>query len=708
MEALGNAAAAMAFPFRLLHTPAPGRRNLRDRVCFCAGKDDDAANLFAGPSQIKLEGHNVDILEESFVPSERRLEMSDTDIWKLFNDAQRNIVYLNKQRLAAVEELKKLQREKELLLGRIEQLEAGKQMNVVEGTVTKPMLLSSFSELLLRIDSMVLSGMIGTSEASDIRKKVMDRKDNIPDVFHDIQQKTDMELLSELRQFSEKTMRKALHIVHICSEMEPVVSFGSLASCVTGLSCALQRDGNLVEVILPKYANMDLDAIQGLRKAEAEFDSYFSGCWHKNRVWIGVAGGLGLTLIEPVYHSSFFNRDRIYGYSDDFERFTYFSRASMDYLVKSGKQPDILHIHNWETAIIGPLFWDIFVHQGLGGTRVLFTCHDLSSQCLEQPDKLGLCGLDPHRLHRPDRLQDNNKTHLVNILKGGIVYSNKVVMMSSVLSKERIIHSLSHGLEPTLAIHKEKLLIAPYGFDGTKWDPSRDKLLPANYSADDIGGKAVCKVALRQRLGFSGCSSAIVGCIFSGVIDIDVDNLKPAIQHALRKGVQCIFMGLKTPVRSTTMQALQEELKDVNMRFVNKYDEALLHLILAGSDIILCSSFDDPLFQIPLKAIKYGSSPISLDIRNGGFRQFEGHDFRSISRKEGFRQSERHDFGSLMSTQYIISTFGKMSLYQALDEINNDPSRWTWRMKDGMSKDFSWDAECLDIHWAAYTFIKNL
>ncbi|XP_026665524.2 probable starch synthase 4, chloroplastic/amyloplastic isoform X3 [Phoenix dactylifera] len=671
-------------------------------------KDDDAANLFAGPSQIKLEGHNVDILEESFAPSERRLEMSDTDIWKLFNDAQRNIVYLNKQRLAAVEELKKLQREKELLLGRIEQLEAGKQMNVVEGTVTKPMLLSSFSELLLRIDSMVLLGMIGTSEASDIRKKVMDRKDNIPDVFHDIQQKTDMELLSELRQFSEKTMRKALHIVHICSEMEPVVSFGSLASCVTGLSCALQRDGNLVEVILPKYANMDLDAIQGLRKAEAEFDSYFSGRWHKNRVWIGVAGGLGLTLIEPVYHSSFFNRDRIYGYSDDFERFTYFSRASMDYLVKSGKQPDILHIHNWETAIIGPLFWDIFVHQGLGGTRVLFTCHDLSSQCLEQPDKLGLCGLDPHRLHRPDRLQDNNKTHLVNILKGGIVYSNKVVMMSSVLSKERIIHSLSHGLEPTLAIHKEKLLIAPYGFDGTKWDPSRDKLLPANYSADDIGGKAVCKVALRQRLGFSGCSSAIVGCIFSGVIDIDVDNLKPAIQHALRKGVQCIFMGLKTPVRSTTMQALQEELKDVNMRFVNKYDEALLHLILAGSDIILCSSFDDPLFQIPLKAIKYGSSPISLDIRNGGFRQFEGHDFRSISRKEGFRQSERHDFGSLMSTQYIISTFGKMSLYQALDEINNDPSRWTWRMKDGMSKDFSWDAECLDIHWAAYTFIKNL
>ena len=62
------------------------------------------------------------------------------------------------------------------------------------------------------------------------------------------------------------------------------------------------------------------------------------------------------------------------------------------------------------------------------------------------------------------------------------------------------------------------MLIAPYGFDGTKWDPSRDKLLPANYSADDIGGKAVCKVALRQRLGFSGHSSAIVHVLYTFII----------------------------------------------------------------------------------------------------------------------------------------------------------------------------------------------
>ncbi|KAJ6319544.1 hypothetical protein OIU78_015045 [Salix suchowensis] len=246
--------------------------------------------------------------------------------------------------------------------------------------------------------------------------------------------------------------------------------------------------------------------------------------------------------------------------------FTYFSRASLDYIAKSGKQPDVLHVHNWETAIVGPLFWDIFVKQpegfsglmeelkGLGGTRVLLTCHDFDSQCLEQPDKLALCGLDPASLHRPDRLQDHTMTHLVNVLKyqslplfgvfiskpaivvsetsypsvvldswtktdsviciiyllglemrgvprGGLVYSNKVVIVSSMYSKERIISSFSHRLEPTLDIHKDKLLVSPCGFDNFTWDPSKDKFLPKNYSADDLKGKSICKVALQQQLG---------------------------------------------------------------------------------------------------------------------------------------------------------------------------------------------------------------
>ncbi|XP_057983646.1 probable starch synthase 4, chloroplastic/amyloplastic [Malania oleifera] len=632
----------------------------------------------------RLSGHDNVKMSQS---SSSEQEIKHNDIWKLFKEAQQNILYLNNQRLMAVEELNEAKREKQLLLDRIEHLEAVKQPSVGKDN------LSVGWDLLLRIDSMVLTGMIGTGEASNVRRLIMDSKINVADVLPNIWQKGDAELLTELRHFTDKSKKNCFHIVHICTEMAPVASFGSLASYITGLSCALQRKGNFVEVILPKYSKLDLDKVQGLREIDAEFYSYYNGQLHGNRIWTGVVHGIGVTLLQPLYYSSFFSRERIYGYSDDFERFTYFSRASLDYIVKSGKQPDVLHIHNWQTAIVGPLFWDIFVKQGLGNTRVLLTCHGFDIQCIEQPDKLALCGLDPSRLHRPDRLQDNTKTHLVNILKGGVVYSNKVVIMSFMHSKGRFIRSLNHGLEPTLAIHKDKLLIAPNGFDDSTWDPSKDKFLPAIYTADDMKGKAICKVALQRHLGLpEHASTVLVGCVLSEVSDVDLEKLKAAVLIAYRRGIQFIFMGSsKMPSINRALESCQEELKDESARFIKKYDEVLSHLIFAGSDIILCPSFHDPVLQVLLKAIKYGAVPIAVMYNDNRL----GH-------------SGDREFDSTKVLHYIGSTFANMSLSQALDEMKNNPLQWSQRILDAMEKDFSWDAECSEIHIDAYAFLKDL
>ncbi|GFY86700.1 UDP-Glycosyltransferase superfamily protein [Actinidia rufa] len=413
-------------------------------------------------------------------------------------------------------------------------------------------------------------------EASDLRRMIMDSKVSVANDFSTILHERDAELLAELHHYLNKCKKKAFHIIHICTEMAPVISVGSLAPYVTGLSLALQRKGHLVEVILPKYAGLNLDEVEGLREIEAEFYSYFNGQLHANRIWTG---------------------------------FIYFSRASLDYIVKSGKQPDVLHIHNWQTAIVGPLFWDVFV-----------------KQCLEQPDKLALCGLDPSRLHRPDRLQDNTKTHLANILKGGIVYSNKVITMSSIHSKDLIIRSLSHGLEPTLAIHKNKLLVAPYGFDNSAWNPSMDHFLPHCYGADDLKGKAVCKLALQQHAGLSENASVVL--------------------------VSCVFLEVSRRI-NRAMGSFQEELK--------------------------------------LKAIRYGAAPVAVMRTDSQFRQIIDHDFESTR-----------------FSQYISNTFGNLSLSQAIDEIKNNPSQWNRKIADAMTKDFSWDAECCDIHDTAYASVLNL
>nr|TKW42165.1 hypothetical protein SEVIR_1G365600v2 [Setaria viridis] len=626
----------------------------------------------------------LDVEESSDQGTDLASEQRKGDIMELFSQAQRNILSLNKQRLLAMEELKKLQDENKSLLQEIEVLETE-----VQGVPLEAVQSSTFCELLLRIDTMVVSGMISMQEASDLREKVVNNRSIIQSTFSEIHHKANTELLSELRLFLRKPIEKSLHVVHICSELDPISSCGSLSTYVAGVSCAVQGKGNLVEVILPKYTSINMDGIHGLRKAEAEYESYFGGIWHKNRIWTGTSSGVGLILIEPV-QLSYFNRDMLRGYPDDFERFSYFSRASLDYIVKSGKQPDILHIHNWETAIVAPLFWDIFAHQGLENTRILLTCQDLNSQCLEEPNKVEMCGLDPRKLHRADRLQDPNKTHLVNILKGGIVYSNKVVLMSSIHSRDVLIQGSRHGLEATLTAHKEKILVASHGLDGELWYPSKDIYLPRRYSANDIEGKSICREALKRRLGFSSGSSIIVGCICDGYSDIH--NLKEAVHVALRKNAQVIFMEKLGSVVNSTVRALKEEFinLDDDIAFVEEYNETLAHLIYAGSDIILCSSFEDPSLQIAVKAIKYGCAPVQINFPNDGSRQSEGRDCRNR-----------------VMSKYIISTYGEFSLLQALDSFN-DPSSWDQQIKDGMAKGLAWDAECYDLHWEAYSSLRKL
>ncbi|XP_020978402.1 probable starch synthase 4, chloroplastic/amyloplastic isoform X1 [Arachis ipaensis] len=609
------------------------------------------------------------------------------DIWGMFKEAQQNILYLNKQRLKAIDELNKIKREKQALLSLVEKLEAEKMAGAGRDNQ------SIFSDLLLRIDSMVLNNVISPGEASELRRLVISHKVGVYDVFNVTANKGDSELLGELRQFSYGRKKSGFHIVHICTEMAPLVPNRSIASYVTGISCALQRKGHLVEVIMPKYASLNLDEVQGLRKLTIEAYSYFNGQLHENRIWTGVVHGIGVTLIEPLHYSSFFNRDMINGYPDDFERFSYFSRASLDYIVKCGKQPDVLHLHNWETAIVGPLFWDIFANQGLENTRILLTCHGFNSQCTEQPDKLALCGLDPERLNLPDRLQDNINMERVNILKGGVVYSNKVLIMSSVHPKHTMVHNLSHGLEPTLNIHWDKLAITPYGFDKSTWNPSSDSFLPENFNAENMNGKVVCKLTLQQRLGLSErASNILVACIFPKGAELDVQKVKGIILHARQQNIQFIFMGTnERSVMNQTLEGLKQEIKDKNMRIVVKYDEALLHLVFAGSDIILCQSFLDPTDEIPLKALRYGAAPITHLCEATTNRNFMNHD------QEATKYS-----------QLINSSFGNMSLSFAVDEIRNNPSKWRQRMMEAMTQDFSWDGECYDAHVEAYSAIKNL
>ena len=185
-------------PPLLMFSPANGKPFRASVIC-CVGKNAERNGSTSGPFQLELGNHSSD--ENIPQMKSAELEEEGSDIWQLFREAQQNILYLNKQRIMAMEELDRVKREKSSLLDQIEQLERTKLIN------TRKDKFSITAELLLRIDSMVLTSLIGSKEASDFRRLVMDSKVSIVDYFSDIMHKQDTELLAEMRHFSGKSRK---------------------------------------------------------------------------------------------------------------------------------------------------------------------------------------------------------------------------------------------------------------------------------------------------------------------------------------------------------------------------------------------------------------------------------------------------------------------------------------------------------------------
>lgn len=671
---------------------------------------------------LRFQGNGVDTFEPH-QGVENNLTVDSSNVMKLFNNVQQNMLFLNKQRIEALDELHKVEREKEVLLARISLLETEVEAvaserdvlqrelqafksDVDEGwgvqnrkgkTGVKGSAVSStvFSELLLRIDSMVLTGAVNVRQASGLKGLALKQDAQAANVFSSLKMKGDKELASGLLPLLDPNRRFSLHITHICTELDPVAVSGALGNFVVNLSRALQNRGNLVEVILPKYRTMNMDAVQHLKDIQVDFQSFFGGQWHKNKIWTGVVHGIPVTFIESLHPGGFFLRDRLYNYSDDFERFSYFCRAALEYILKSGKQPDILHLHNWQTALAAPMFWELFAGQGLAETRILFTCNNFKDQCFQEPAKLGLCGLDPNRLHRNDRLQDNSQPNLLNILKGGIVYSNKVTIVSplDITSLEN-----GHGLQSTLMAHKNKIVGICNGLDVMLWDPATDANLPTVYSLENLSGKSACKRYLKQRLGFlkSDDSAPLVGCLAPQVSESELELIKAGLDCAVMKGSQFVFMGeSKIAHVQKTIKELQNEVEEKGGKVLAKYVDSVAHQIMAASDILICTPGNEAAADIPLIAMLYGSVPI---IKQEGY----GRRVKDADDASCWPEANAYIYRSATAHSLTIA------LTRAIDCKVNDPQRWKQLMSNGMSMDFSWEGQCVEEYMNAYLSINQL
>ncbi len=403
-----------------------------------------------------------------------------------------------------------------------------------------------------------------------------------------------------------------LNVVMITPELAPAVKIGGLADVVFGLSRELEIRGNSVEIILPKYDSARWDQVW---KPTPCFDDlwvpWYDGAIHCT-VYFGLVHDRRCFFIEPHSHDRFFERGKVYGDKDDTFRFAFFSRAATEFLLKSGKRPDIIHCHDSQTALVPVFLYEIYEKLGMDHSRVCYTIHNFKHQGLCGREILRATGLnrDDYFFH-PDRLG----WHLpdcLNLMKGGIVYSNFVTTVSPTYAGEAKDRGNSFGLEGVLRTHHIKYGGVLNGIDCEVWNPASDSHIPAQYDLARIDRKYENKRALRERLLLSDNERPIIAYV--GRLDSQkgLDLVRHSLFYCVNHGAQFVLLG--TAPEEATNEHFRHIRGEINenpdSHLEIRFDEELSHLIYAGADMIVVPSRFEPCGLAQLIAMRYGTIPI--------------------------------------------------------------------------------------------------
>jgi starch synthase len=404
-----------------------------------------------------------------------------------------------------------------------------------------------------------------------------------------------------------------MYIVHIASECAPVIKAGGLGDVVYGLSRELEIRGNCVELILPMYDCMRYDHIWGLHDAYRDLMVPWYDAAINCSVYCGWVHGRVCFFIKPNSWDHFFDRGCYYGCSDDDMRFAFFCKAALEFLLKSNKRPDILHCHDWQTGLVSVLLFEIYKHHGMWSQRVVYTIHNFKHQGITGNETLKATGLHQESYYFDDsRLKDNFNPFAINMMKGGIVYSNYVTTVSPHHAWEARHTDVSYGLGNTLYLHQDKFGGILNGIDYSVWNPEADRYVPHPFGIDSLAEKAKNKKALRERLLLQDVDKPVV--CFIGRLDEQkgVDLVHHALYYSLDKGAQFVLLGAATEKRIDDYFRHEKNFLNDNpdCHLELGFNEELAHLIYAGADIIIVPSNFEPCGLTQMIGLRYGTIPV--------------------------------------------------------------------------------------------------
>ncbi len=474
-----------------------------------------------------------------------------------------------------------------------------------------------------------------------------------------------------------------MFIVMVASECAPVAKVGGLADVVFGLSKEIEIRGHTVEIVLPKYDCMRYDQIWGLQVALPDLWVPWGRAAIRCTVWFGFVHGRKCFFIEPHSPENYFNRGAYYGFLDEAMRFAFFSKAALEFLLKSGKRPDVIHTHDWQTALLPVMLFEMYKFHGLGTQRTCHTIHNFRHQGIAGPNLLEATGLRrPDYYYSRDRLGDDFDRTAINLSKGAIVFSNFVTTVSHRHAWEVKHTEQGGGLGHILHVHQHKFGGILNGLDYEMWNPDLDPHIPSRYSAQSLDNKYENKSALRERLLLGKDFKPIVAYV--GRLDSQkgVHLIRHALFYAIWNGAQFVLLGSSPEAEiNNTFWHLKHYLNDSpDCHLEIGYNEDLAHLIYAGADMVVMPSLFEPCGLTQMIALRYGTVPI---VRAVGGLVDSVFDWNFSHRPRNERNGyvfEQPDYSGIES-----------AMSRAIGLWYQYPGEFRELMHNGMAFDYSWN-----------------
>jgi starch synthase len=479
-------------------------------------------------------------------------------------------------------------------------------------------------------------------------------------------------------------MSKPLNVLFLSSEVDPFAKTGGLADVSAALPLSVRAMDHEVRVMMPRYGSInerrsklhemirlkDFPIPVGTKEFHASVKSSFLETSHTK------------VQVYFVDNPTLFGRSGLYvhpetkkDYEDNDERFIFFCRSVFEVLKRLGWAPDLIHCNDWPTGLVPAYLKTLYAADPFfKDTRTVFTIHNMAYQGIFPASSFPKTLL-PAELFGPNGMEAYGK---LNFLKAGLVFADALTTVSERYAEEiRTSEEIGAGLQGLVQKRKDVLYGILNGVDYSQWDPSADQLIPQRFDARTMDLKLENKKALCAAMGLPFQEQTpIIGMISRLADQKGFDLVGEVMEDLVKMNLQLVVLGTgEKRYHDLFERAARKHPKQVAVKL--GFDNDLAHLIEAGSDIFLMPSKYEPCGLNQIYSLRYGTVPVVR--ATGGLEDTIDDYTASHAGATGFKF--HHYTGA-----ELLKAVGKAV------HLFADHAAWRRIMKNGMAKDFSWEA----------------